>query len=74
MAKVFATELRQRAARTGINMFGLYGSLGHRDPRAPLQGLAAFSYLDSASRTIAGGTSEIQHGIIASRGLGLPRG
>ena len=32
-----------------------------------------FAYLHSFSNTIAGGTSEVQHNIIAERVLGLPR-
>jgi alkylation response protein AidB-like acyl-CoA dehydrogenase len=73
MSKLYGSELGQRIARTGMQVIGLYGGL--RDERlAPLAGRLAASYLTSVSGTIAAGTSEIQRGIIATRGLGLPRG
>jgi len=71
MTKLFASELSQRIARTGIKVLGLYGQL--YGDEAPLKGRYESSYLTSLSSTIAGGTSEIQRNIIATRGLGLPR-
>jgi alkylation response protein AidB-like acyl-CoA dehydrogenase len=73
MSKLYGSELGQRIARTGLDVIGQYGQL--RDERlAPLKGRLATAYLTSVSGTIAAGTSEIQRGIIATRGLGLPRG
>jgi alkylation response protein AidB-like acyl-CoA dehydrogenase len=73
MSKLYGSELGQRLARTGMQVIGQYGAL--RDERvAPLRGRLATAYLTSVSGTIAAGTSEIQRGIIATRGLGLPRG
>ena len=74
MGKVFGTELTQRIARTAANAFGLYSNLWDEDdPRAPMAARGARSHVFSVPMTIAGGTSEIQRNIIATRGLGLPR-
>jgi alkylation response protein AidB-like acyl-CoA dehydrogenase len=73
IAKLFSSELSQRFARLGTQILGLYGAL--RDsPRARLRGTFAESYMQTVPATIGGGTSEIQRNIIATRGLGLPRG
>ena len=74
MAKLYSTELTQRIARTGIHLIGHYGVLDRGSKWAPLRGRLGRMYLMSVSATIAGGTSEIQRNIIATRGLGLPRG
>ena len=71
MTKLFASELTQRIARTGVKVLGMYGQLW--GDGAPLKGRYESSYMTSLSSTIAGGTSEIQRNIIAQRVLGLPR-
>jgi alkylation response protein AidB-like acyl-CoA dehydrogenase len=73
VAKLFNSELTQRIAGTAAKMLGMWGEVSDPD-RAPLGAIAATSYISSVSSTIAGGTSEIQRGIVATRGLGLPRG
>ena len=74
ISKLFTTELRQRIARTDLKLYGLYGVLWDRNQPYGNKGRAATGYLDSVSSTLAGGTSEIQRNIVATRGLGLPRG
>ena len=74
MSKLYGSELSQRIARTGMQVLGAYGMLAPGSDMAPLQGRLETMYLTSVSSTIAAGTSEIQRGIIATRGLGLPRG
>ena len=71
MTKLYASELTQRIAGTAVKVLGLYGQL--RGGKAPMRGRHGTAYLRTLSSTIAGGTSEIQRGIIAIRGLGLPR-
>ncbi|MEX1021746.1 MAG: acyl-CoA dehydrogenase family protein [Dehalococcoidia bacterium] len=78
MTKLFSSEFRQRIARTATKALGKYGDIrgddAHEGKYAPMGGRWATSYLGSVSATIAGGTSEIQRNVIATRGLGLPRG
>ncbi len=74
MAKAFGSEMQQRLARFLVNMMGLHGQLGAGSAAAKYEGLAANYYLSTVALTIAGGTSEIQRNIVATRGLGLPRG
>ena len=73
IAKLYNTELSQRIARTATKMLGMWGGVTDRE-RAPLAGVAPMSYLSTVPSTIAGGTSEIMRNIVATRGLGMPRG
>jgi len=71
-SKLFGSEMGQRIALTGMHLLGMAGEL--RDGTKGEIIDQATSYLNSMSGTVAAGTSEIQRGIIATRGLGLPRG
>ena len=72
-AKLYAAELSQRVAQNGMHVLGLPGALHERSRYAPVLGRFHTAYLWSVSQTYAGGSVEIQRGIIATRGLGLPR-
>ena len=72
--KLYSMELNQRIANTGLKVLGLYGQLGRGGKHSPMKGRSEFTYLRAVANTIEGGTSEIQRNIIATRGLGLPRG
>ncbi len=65
MCKMFSSELQQRIANLTMHLYGMNGNVRNR---------ASMGYMQAVSSTIAGGTTEVQKGIIATRGLGLPRG
>ena len=74
MSKVFGSETVRRVTEASMDVLGLYGTLGREEKWAPLRGRVQEHWMLSFSGTIAAGTSEVQRNIIASRGLGLPRG
>jgi alkylation response protein AidB-like acyl-CoA dehydrogenase len=73
MTQLFVPEVFTRAASDLLDILGAHGVLPHGEDGAPLAGLVEHAYRHSTVTTIYGGTSEIQRGIIAERGLGLPR-
>jgi 3-oxocholest-4-en-26-oyl-CoA dehydrogenase alpha subunit len=73
ISKVFGTELQRQMGITGMRVLGMAGQFEPGTPYAPLQGRVERWALAAPSYTVAGGTSEVNRNIIATRGLGLPR-
>lgn len=74
MLQLSIFETTQRTARTEVRLYGLYANLWDDPKWSAREGQATRDYVSTVARTIAGGTSEIQRNVIATRGLGLPRG
>ena len=73
MAQLFVHEAYTRAASDLLDVLGAPGALPPGEDGAPLEGMVEHASRHSTVTTIYGGSSEIQRGIIAERGLGLPR-
>jgi alkylation response protein AidB-like acyl-CoA dehydrogenase len=76
MAKLFTTEHYQVAADELLDALGSEGLRRHGDPStgaANADGWIEATYRHCQVTTIYGGTSEVCRGVIAERGLGLPR-
>ena len=70
--KLATSELGKSLYELGMQIQGPYGAVA--DPqRGAENGRWAHSFFVSFANTIAGGSSEIQRNIIATRILGLPR-
>jgi alkylation response protein AidB-like acyl-CoA dehydrogenase len=66
--------VNQGAARTAVEILGLYGTLLPENERwVPLRGWYAHAYMFTVASTIYGGTVDIHRNLLAQRGLGLPR-
>jgi len=74
ISKVFGTELQRQMGITGLRIAGMAGQVEPGSHWAPLKGRLERWALAAPSYTVAGGTSEVNRNIIATRGLGLPRG
>jgi alkylation response protein AidB-like acyl-CoA dehydrogenase len=74
ITKILSTETVYDLAQMGMQILGHYGELKSDSKWAELYGWFAHMYQESPHYKIAGGTSEIQRQIIATRTLGLPRG
>jgi alkylation response protein AidB-like acyl-CoA dehydrogenase len=73
MAKLFTTEHYQRCANDLLDVLGAEGLRRHGEPGAAADGWIEATYRHCQVTTIYGGTSEVLRGIIAQRGLGLPK-
>jgi alkylation response protein AidB-like acyl-CoA dehydrogenase len=73
VGKLFASELRQRLAKTALRVQGPFAPVAKRSPHVVDRGRWHAAYFDALGHAIGGGTSEIMRNVIAEKVLGLPR-
>lgn len=71
--QLYGAELFQRLADTGAKAMGSSAQLWQREG-APLDAVFTHLRMDAVASTFLGGSTEIQRNLIATRGLGMPRG
>jgi alkylation response protein AidB-like acyl-CoA dehydrogenase len=74
MSKVFHSELGVRVAHTGFQVLQMHAQVKENQRWSRLKGRIELETQTTLIGNIGGGTSEVQRNIIATRGLGLPRG
>ncbi len=74
IGKLYGSEMWIQVANTFTHILGLGSQLHEGSKYAALEGVVPNFYLNVVAGAIYSGTSEVQRGIIARRGLGLPRG
>jgi 3-oxocholest-4-en-26-oyl-CoA dehydrogenase alpha subunit len=70
--KVYGSELNMEAYRLLMEITNARAGLGPNSPGAVLQGRIESSYKNGLIVTFGGGANEVQRGIIAMAGMGLP--
>jgi alkylation response protein AidB-like acyl-CoA dehydrogenase len=71
VSKLFASESLQRLQTLALDLEGMAGTAWLEDDQWHRN--TAWSYLRVRSRTIAGGSSEVQRNVLGERVLGLPK-
>lgn len=74
ITKVVVSEMEQRLVDNAMQVLDQYCQLKEGSSYVPAGGRIEWEFLHSFMTTIGAGTSEVGRTVIATRGLGLPRG
>ena len=75
MTKIWSADVAERIANTAMDLLGAEGALQRAGgDYAPVAGTFEAKWRNAPVLRFGGGTNDIQRQIIATRGLGLPRG